>query len=332
MIMDCAVERRDGRNSKGCPFVGGIGRNSNADGKPGCFMACGLWEGHPFEPRGNVLRRSVSYCRLPEHHVYPPPPFSKRPCLVSGGGGGRGNCHFPFSKLILRFSCVFAGWTRYCCGCIAVYFKFVAWKALRCSLCHAEHLVFRNFSLSPGAVVNFQRSDGKSAKILGPSERSADYRSITYERSCTYDCARTDVLSPCADTPMTHLSSHNAQPGREKANWEEGAVEVGHFFLPLIPLSLVNPAPKRARNATVAHWACCSVDLICIPAGSFLVILWFTCPCSLSCFVLHVLCLVIRGGGSLGVARKPSHTATYWTGGGDVCSLLTGLEVGCVIL
>ena len=34
---------------------------------------------------------------------------------------------------------------------------------------------------SPGAVVSFQRSDGSivSAKILGPSEPGADYRSIT---------------------------------------------------------------------------------------------------------------------------------------------------------
>ena len=27
-----------------------------------------------------------------------------------------------------------------------MYFKFLAWKALHCTLCHAEHLVFRNFS------------------------------------------------------------------------------------------------------------------------------------------------------------------------------------------
>ena len=44
---------------------------------------------------------------------------SKRPCLVSREGA-RGNRHFPFSKFflegcILRFSCVFADWTRYCC-------------------------------------------------------------------------------------------------------------------------------------------------------------------------------------------------------------------------
>ena len=45
------------------------------------------------------------------------------------------------------------------------------------------------------AVVHFQHSGGSivPAKILGPSERGADYRTITYERSgtvVTHDCAR----------------------------------------------------------------------------------------------------------------------------------------------
>ena len=45
-----------------------------------------------------------------------------------------------------------------------------------------------------GADVNFQRSGDSVvlAKILGPSERGADYRSITYEDSGTvvaHDCA-----------------------------------------------------------------------------------------------------------------------------------------------
>ena len=40
-----------------------------------------------------------------------------------------------------------AGWTRYCCWCIAVYFKFLAWKALHCTLYPAEHLVFSRYSL-----------------------------------------------------------------------------------------------------------------------------------------------------------------------------------------
>jgi hypothetical protein len=47
---------------------------------------------------------------------------------------------------------------------------------------------------SPGAYVDFQCSDSSivSPKILGLSERGADYQSITYERSgtvVTHDCA-----------------------------------------------------------------------------------------------------------------------------------------------
>ena len=47
---------------------------------------------------------------------------------------------------------------------------------------------------SPGAVVNIQRSRASvvPAKILGPSERGADYQTITYERSgtvVTHDCS-----------------------------------------------------------------------------------------------------------------------------------------------
>ena len=53
----------------------------------------------------------------------------------------------------------------------------------------------------------------------------------------------TDVPSPCVDTPTTHLSSCNGQPGREKANWEEGAGESGRFFAPLIP-----PPPQLMRR------------------------------------------------------------------------------------
>ena len=49
-----------------------------------------------------------------------------------------------------------------------MYFKFLAWKALLCTLYHAGHLVFRNSAMnvddidtySIGGVVNFQRSDG----------------------------------------------------------------------------------------------------------------------------------------------------------------------------
>ena len=41
---------------------------------------------------------------------------------------------------------MFAGWAREYYWCIAVYFKFLASQALHCTLHHAQHLVFRNFS------------------------------------------------------------------------------------------------------------------------------------------------------------------------------------------
>ena len=57
---------------------------------------------------------------------------------------------------------------------------------------------------SPGAVVNFQRSDGSivSAKILGASERSADYPSFTYECSGT---VVTNDRAPLARRSFPHV-------------------------------------------------------------------------------------------------------------------------------
>ena len=45
----------------------------------------------------------------------------------------------------MSFSCVFAGWTRWYCWCIAVYFRFLASKALHCTLYHVEHFSFSQF-------------------------------------------------------------------------------------------------------------------------------------------------------------------------------------------
>ena len=63
---------------------------------------------------------------------------------------------------------------------------------------------------TPGTVVNFKRSEGTVllAKILGPSERGAEYRSITYERSGSMVTHSTDV-SPL--TPTTCHTSLNCQ-------------------------------------------------------------------------------------------------------------------------
>ena len=79
----------------------------------------------------------------------PPPPFlhSNRPCIVSGRAR-----ELSFSVLllyskgrILRFSFLFAGWTRWCHWHIAVYFTFLASKALHCTKCHSKHFSFSQF-------------------------------------------------------------------------------------------------------------------------------------------------------------------------------------------
>ena len=68
------------------------------------------------------------------------------------------------------------------------------------------------------------------ATILGPSERGADYCTITYERSgsmvmCPYS---TDVRYACGNTPTTHLSS---APNRSQRRLTQAA-------------SAVPPAPR----------------------------------------------------------------------------------------
>ena len=78
---------------------------------------------------------------------------------------------------ILRFSCVFLGCTRYCCWCIAVYFKFLEWKSLHCTLYHAEHLVCRHFShecrltctlLVLLSIFNVQTADSSDSESSNP--------------------------------------------------------------------------------------------------------------------------------------------------------------------
>ena len=86
---------------------------------------------------------------------------------------------------------MFVGCTRYCCWYIAVYFKFLAWKALHCTLYHANHLVCRNFShewrLTRTLLVLLSISNVQTAVLCLP-------------RICA-----PVVPSPCADTPAAHL-------------------------------------------------------------------------------------------------------------------------------
>ena len=42
----------------------------------------------------------------------------------------------------MSFSCAFAGWTRWLCWCIAMFFRFLASKALRYTPYHAEDFGF----------------------------------------------------------------------------------------------------------------------------------------------------------------------------------------------
>ena len=62
----------------------------------------------------------------------------------------------------------------------------------------------------PGTAVNFKRSEGTLvlAKILGPSERGAEYWSITYERSGSM------VMHNC---PPIAQMSQAAKPGPKKS-------------------------------------------------------------------------------------------------------------------
>jgi len=94
-----------------------------------------------------------------------------------------------YAGWILSFSGVFAGWPRWYYWCIAVHFRFLASKALHCTLYHGEHFSVSQFQamnvdhvdMHPVVqVVNFQCSGGSivPATILGPSERGVDYRTI----------------------------------------------------------------------------------------------------------------------------------------------------------
>ena len=58
---------------------------------------------------------------------------------------------------------------------------------------------------TPGTVVNFKCSEDTAvlAKILGPSERGAEYRSITYERSGSMVTHESQVLSRKKVVPST---------------------------------------------------------------------------------------------------------------------------------
>jgi hypothetical protein len=83
----------------------------------------------------------------PIKHCTPPPLHSTCPCIV--GGGARepllSVLQIYSEGQILSFSCEFAGWTRWYYWCIAVYFRFLASKALHRTLYHPEHFSVPQF-------------------------------------------------------------------------------------------------------------------------------------------------------------------------------------------
>ena len=66
-------------------------------------------------------------------------------CPGGGQGGGVVTVNTDSFALWPGFSCAFARWTRWCYWCIAVSFKFLAFKALHCTLYSAEHFSFSQF-------------------------------------------------------------------------------------------------------------------------------------------------------------------------------------------
>jgi len=67
--------------------------------------------------------------------------------LCVGGAAANRISRGSFSLEISKgsFSSAFAGWTRWCYWCIAVYFRFLASKALHRTLYHAEHFSVSQF-------------------------------------------------------------------------------------------------------------------------------------------------------------------------------------------
>ena len=89
-------------------------------------------------------------------------------------------------------------------------------QVLKFSAIDVEHIA----TYTPGTVVNLKCSGSTVvlAKILGPSERGAEYRSITYEWSgcvVTHDCAPIARMS-LPSTPTTCHTSLKCQAVREK--------------------------------------------------------------------------------------------------------------------
>jgi hypothetical protein len=207
-----------------------------------------------------------------------PPPEQETPLYSKQGG--RGNRHFHFPKFTEKFDIELV--PRVCwldkvvafAHCCVLHISCIQGTVLDPVSCRPlSFSQFQPWMLSilththlytHGMVVNFKRSEGTIvlAKILGPSERGAEDRSITYERSGSmvmHDCAPIAHMSlPSPPRPVTSLT---CQTVGEKAPYrEEGAAEVGHFSTPQAPppldesdavqLTSESSPQKRPRSST----------------------------------------------------------------------------------
>jgi len=107
-----------------------------------------------------VIHTLRPFCRKSSTNTFQPwltpPPLQIVTALAQEPGGGArvpslSVLHIYLEGWILSFSCAFAGWTRWYYWCIVVYFRFLATKALLCTLCHAKHFSFRNVSHGCGS-------------------------------------------------------------------------------------------------------------------------------------------------------------------------------------
>ena len=168
------------------------------------------------------------------------------------------------------FSCVFAGWTGGIVGALlCTSISGIQGTPLHPVSCRTLQF----FAISAidvdyidmypaGAVVNFQRSGGSivPGKILGLSERSADYRTITYECSgtvVTHDCAPIAQMSvvrvPTTPRPTPAPSAPNRSERRPLAKtachrgWSPLPSPLPSL-LPMLPNLVPNLQPRVQPN------------------------------------------------------------------------------------
>ena len=207
------------------------------------------------------------------------------------------------------FSCVFAGWTRYCCGCIAVYFKGKLYftrdvPEANCMPQGLEPPVKPAAKPAPKAAKPLAKPSKRAAKPAAqvaakPAAKPAagepfpwPLLSMCSSLAAGYLAARAHsrlcLLGAVASGPTANqpIPLQQSTPAAHVTFIPRCASSASSKHLPRSPYSharlaqLSSLSPTVLASEKVAHRACGSVDL---PAGSFLVILWFTFPrvCSL---------------------------------------------------